>query len=57
MIKPQLDRLFLITVCSETLLSAVLFILEADTELAAALVGFFQGEKHGFAEEQADNKL
>lgn len=53
MIKPQLDSLFLITVCPETLLSALLFILEADTELAATLVGFLLGGKHGFAEEQA----
>lgn len=46
MIKPQLGRLFLITVCYETLLSTVLFILEADPELAA-LVGFSLGENMG----------
>lgn len=51
MIKSQLGRLFLITVFSETLLSIVLFILEADTELATASVGFLPGGEHGFAEE------
>lgn len=54
MIKPQLGSLFLTTVCSETLLSTVLFLLEADTELATALVGFLLGGKHGFAEEQVE---